>query len=252
MDSILLRNLISSSESSTLEFKREFYDLNSIDQVANKRLKDEMIHDILALANGSISTVGETAYLIIGVEEKNNDERIVTGIEKNPPSSEDLLKIIKAACTPPLPDLHVDSMTIEGKIVCVITIPFSPYLHETTRKLQTPKTQYSPHVVFIRRNSEIDLANGKERKAIEELKRIRFQERNNAPPVLLGALVGGILLSILLGENVDKLSDFQGPAIIGWVSGAIAGVIMGGSLGFTIKEISKIQRDIKLFLIKRK
>ncbi len=65
-----LRRLLRRPEDPALEFKREWYKINDTDSNTEKYQRAELIKDILALANGSPSTAGKKALLIIGADKQ--------------------------------------------------------------------------------------------------------------------------------------------------------------------------------------
>jgi hypothetical protein len=70
MDLNQLRNLLTQDEYGRLEFKREWYKLDSENSETKKRERGELTKDVLSLANGNIIVAGEEAYLIIGADPK--------------------------------------------------------------------------------------------------------------------------------------------------------------------------------------
>jgi len=64
MTDSFLAQLLLQKESATLEFKRQIYDLDSSSLEGRKRSKNEMVKDILSLANNNVSSAGEMAYLL--------------------------------------------------------------------------------------------------------------------------------------------------------------------------------------------
>lgn len=74
MDHKKLLELLHSHEGPSLDFKQEWYKLDSEDIQTKKVQKNELIKDILSLANGNVNVAGETAYLIIGASDSMNEE----------------------------------------------------------------------------------------------------------------------------------------------------------------------------------
>ena len=64
---------LSQDESPTLEFKQEWY--TDEDKSQAKLKKNEMVRDILSLANGNASTAGQDAYLILGAADQKTTRR---------------------------------------------------------------------------------------------------------------------------------------------------------------------------------
>jgi hypothetical protein len=189
-----LRDLLSQQEGLKLDFKREFHldktPPPGIDGqlwtkfVAGQR--HEFIKDILALANGNVGTADQPGYLVIGA----GDDKLIQPPDGRPLfdmrslqiSSPDLLQLINAACSPPLPDIQCENIELDGKILVVITIPPTPYVHETNQQLRPivgsivdltgslrlrEKTPITERTAFVRRREGIFPATKDERRALE-------------------------------------------------------------------------------------
>ena len=234
MDSQALQRLVAQEEGATLEFKREWYRIDDPNQETKARHKGEIIKDVLSLANGNASVTGETAYLIIGVDDKLDEagSREIFGIGEQSLAIERIQQLVNSACDPPLENLVGETIEINGKKIFVITIPPSPHLHETTRKLDTcSEHAFTKYVVFARHNSNVEIASAKDRAAIERIKEIRFNETRKAPPgrfgVLIGAIVCGWTAAILTKERTGS----RDAAIGAGIGGVLVGGILGGSMG---------------------
>ncbi len=245
MDRQILESLLQRSESATLEFKREFYDLDAANGEAKKRQKHEMVKDILALANGNTNVAGETAYLIIGADDALDEEgnRALFDIGALEVKSQQLLKIVNAYCEPPLQDLLCEPVEIEGTRLLVITIPPSPHLHETTQKLETPSQTYNPYMVFVRHDEDVVLASAREREAIAQLKRLRYHEARNAPPVQFGAALGAWFIGNAMSNQLVAKTGKKELRPVGWLIGGLLGGLTGGSIGWAFKSFQSIRRD---------
>lgn len=143
-----LRDLLSQSEGLKLDFKREYHLEKTPPPGIDGQLwtkfvagqRHEFIKDILALANGNVGTADQPGYLVIGA----GDDKLIRPPEGRPlfdrrslhMSSADLLQLINAACYPPLPDIQCESIELDDKVLVVITIPPTPYVHETNQQLR--------------------------------------------------------------------------------------------------------------------
>lgn len=232
MDTVTLQKLLRQREGATLEFKRQLHKIYASDGEAKKRQRHELIKDILSLVNGNASVAGETGYLIFGASDELNldDGRDLYDLSHETlPTSSIILGIVNAFCEPPIDDLQCSAVTIENKLLFVITISPSPHLHETTDKLETPTQTYSKHVVFIRHNENIEIASARQRMAILELKRIRFAEMRHPPSEITP--IAGMFLGYVLGSmgaqkhSGDTLLD-------AWIGGGI-----GGGVGYLFGEM---------------
>jgi tetratricopeptide (TPR) repeat protein len=178
MDSQQLRQLISQPEGLKLDFKRELHKLKDPNQDYAKQQRDEFIRDILSLTNGNFNTADQTGYLIIGVgdELRSDGTRDLFDVS-NPLTPKQILQRVNSACDPPIPDVHCETVEIDGKNIFVVSIPPSPHLHRTIRDLTTPSKTYPAGTVFIRRNEEIFPATPEECDVI-----LREKERVFAKP----------------------------------------------------------------------
>ena len=178
MDSQQLRQLISQPEGLKLDFKRELHKLKDPDKDYAKKQRDEFIRDILSLTNGNVNTAEQKGYLIIGVgdELKPDGTRDLFDVS-TPLIPKQILQWVNPACEPPIPDVHCETVEIDGKNIFVVSIPPSPHLHRTIRDLKTRSTTYPADTVFIRRNEEIFPATPEECDVI-----LREKERVFAKP----------------------------------------------------------------------
>jgi len=65
METEELKEIIKAGENSKVDFKRQWYEKDDLNK--------EFIKDMLALANGSVHTIEETAYLIIGITDDKRE-----------------------------------------------------------------------------------------------------------------------------------------------------------------------------------
>ncbi len=184
MDTEKLRRLLRQREPENLklDFKRKLYAINHSDPKVRDVQWDEFIRDVLALANGNIGTVGQEGHLVVGAADKLNQQgtRDLYDVGDVKLSAQQILQKVNAASRPRLPDLDIETVVLEEKRILVITIPPTPYLHETTRTLKTPKTTYQENTVFIRRGESIRPASTSERQAILAEKFERFGMREGS------------------------------------------------------------------------
>jgi hypothetical protein len=170
MDVDKLRQLLRQREPEDLklEFKRELYCIYHPERKVQNMHWDEFIKDILALANGNVGTAQQTGYLIIGVADKLNQHgtRDLYDVGDVKLTATQILQKVNGACKPRLPTIYCYTILFEGKRILIITIPPTPYLHETVRSLKTPNRIYPENTVFIRRKEGIGLADTFERQAI--------------------------------------------------------------------------------------
>ena len=106
-----LERLFAPAEGPTLEFKCNVPDLDDHHQ------RDECVKDIVALANGNISIVGETAHLILGVDNEVDSVGQRTyhdvGVAIHLGTWRDrLVDILRSACTPPISNVSCEIISI--------------------------------------------------------------------------------------------------------------------------------------------
>ena len=239
-----LFTLLSKEEGPTLDFKRKPYLIYAKDKTVKDKQRGELIKDILALANGNSIVAGDTAYLVIGAGDKKKEDgiRSLFDVGNHRLTSRNILDIVNPACEPALEDVFSDEVEIEGKRLLVITIHPTPYLHETTRRLETSDSFFSERTVFVRHNEGTEVASAKERDTISQIKRFRFGERRNPPGIPFGILLGGSIGGIM-GYTTSKHRKTNSP--FADESYGIAGTFFGVILGWTSASIYKNFYEIR-------
>ncbi len=235
MDIELLQFLLIQPESANLEFKRRLYTLDTGDSMAKKRQRGELIKDILALPNGSPTTVGDKAYLIIGADDKLQADgtRQLFDVAPKALTKQRILHLVNAACQPRLQDIEYEPVEFTGKRLLVITIWPTPHLHETTRDLTTSQGSFSKHTVFTRHDENIDIATQRERETILKLKQVHFTDFRNVSPVAFGAFVGAITGGLMAGSSAFK-DNTTPPSRSEVVNLVLAGSMISTSVGVFI------------------
>lgn len=172
MDADKLRELIQQREPENikLDFKQKLHEINHPDKEIRARHWNELIKDVLALANGNIGTAQQTGYLVIGVADKLNQHgtRDLYDVGDITLSENEILTNVNRVCLPKLHDIFCKTIFLDGKRILIVEIPPSPHLHETIRALtmSNGKTTYPENTVFIRRKADIGQASTSERQAI--------------------------------------------------------------------------------------
>jgi HEAT repeat protein len=184
MDTERLRQVLRQPEPEhlKLDFKRKLYAIDHCDPKVRDMQWDEFIKDILALGNGNVGTACQMGYLVIGIADELNQygTRDLYDVGDVKLTEQRILQKVNSACRPRLPSISCDMITLEGNRILIITIPPTPYLHETIRPLRTPKAVYPENTVFIRRKGDIGLADTAERQAILAEKQAVFLQAS--PP----------------------------------------------------------------------
>jgi len=235
---------LTQNESPALEFKSQWYGIDGNTEGA-KRQKDELIKDILALANGNAESSGETAFLVVGAKDEREPDgtRNVGDVGDSPPAADQIISIVSSASSPPLTSLEVIPFSVGANRLFAIAIPASPHIFETTRELVTPRHKYSKYVVFTRRGNVVDVASDRERQAIRRVKQVLLAEARNPPSILFGAWVGATIGGVLLARVGSKLTGSKEGTIAGAVVGPILGGLFGALMGGTYQGITDIRRD---------
>lgn len=255
MDIEQLEQLLTQQESATLDFKRKGYSIDHKDTTVQEYQRSEMIKDILSLANGNASTVGQTGYLILGAADKVGVEgnRQLFDVDAKPFTRTRLLQIVNAACAPPVDDLKCDPVVKDGKQLVVIEIPPSPHLHETTRSLTvSPEMTYTKHIIFTRHGESIEVAAAMDRVAILDRKQRYFNESRKAPPIIFGAVVGAVSGGMMAKAIREMPADQQhSPTITGIVGGLVGGGA-GALVGNVYQQWTAIKADLDRLPPKRR
>jgi len=89
------------------------------------------------LTNGNVGTSDEVALLVIGADDLllTDGTRQLYDMSQLQLTTQQIIQKVNSACEPPIPNLYCEKVTIDTKILYVISIPPSPYLHETNRQL---------------------------------------------------------------------------------------------------------------------
>ena len=185
-----LTDLILKKENVKLDFKRD-YEL--------QKEKSEYLKDIIALANGSQNSIGETAYLIFGIQENQNSDNEVYGtqIDKNSQSiQQDFINRLNSSLVDPIQDLKVKEFEIESKKILVVKIPFQGYLLVLKKDLQG--TQYKKGNFLYRVGEQtqfvVDSYNCSVRQSFEEaIDRYKQKDTENSMSITVHGDVKGVV-----------------------------------------------------------
>ncbi|MBD1821826.1 putative DNA binding domain-containing protein [Cyanobacteria bacterium FACHB-DQ100] len=183
MDETQLRKLLNQpNETVKLEFKSEMYKLEG---QRSKLSWNELVKDIIALANGNLGTANEYGYLIIGAENTPKDGiRGTNDVGDIKIKDRQILQKINEFCDKYFQALSCDTVILDGKRIFVISIPPSDYLYELKKPL-TVKTdggtkEFSKGSILLRGfdGEEIYKANDEERWRIREEKENRHKQES--------------------------------------------------------------------------
>jgi hypothetical protein len=200
-----LRALLSHGEDIKLDFKREYKLSKNAPPGCNRQRWaefvngqwDEFIKDIIALANGNVGAADRAAHLVIGADDclLPDGTRQLYDMADWQVTEQQALARVNSTCQPPLPQLLIERVVVDDKTIVVVTVPPSPYLHETTRQLATKKGSfdsagclqfvtedktYSEYTAFIRKGESTAPASWVERRELERDKRFEVVALNEA------------------------------------------------------------------------
>jgi predicted HTH transcriptional regulator len=188
-----LKQLIQNREGLKLEFKRTFHlnkkkpPLNTSQQVWSQFVEGqwhEFMKDIIGIANGNVGVPNQVGRIIIGVgntiDDSGNRELFDTSdLEID---EKQIISKLNDYCDPPIPDLTCRKMEIDEVTLTIISVPPTPYVHETKRELRittgnfnndgslasfTEDKTYTVYTAFIRKGESTLPASQNERRALE-------------------------------------------------------------------------------------
>lgn len=201
-----------------------------------EKQRDELLKDILGLANGNSHIIRKTKYLIIGANNEKFDEKGMHNVDYKIPEQSDLVKWLISAASPAVVGIESELVSFQGVNLWVITIPPTFELHETTRELNA-SGHFQKHVVFMRRDEHTEPASVREGITIQQLKHVFRQEIANPSSLWVGAIAGGIVAFIIGGAKVREaqLPPIFTERIIQWFFTGL-GVFFGTSIGYFSRE----------------
>ena len=247
-----LEALLLKKEDPALDFKLEWYALGHADKAARNRQRDELVKDLLALANGSASTVGRVAHLVAGAADKLPADGSPRTLQDVGDLDVDrirsrILKQLGSASEPSVPDIDVELLVAHGTRLLVLSVHPSPHLHETTRAIVPARGQYSERTVFIRSGEGIVVASAADRAAITRLKQIHFHELRNVPPVRFAAFVGSMVGLLAVFGFRNQLPPGMVARIAALPVAAAVGGLLGALVGRSYDQLAGIVRESRRF-----
>ena len=152
-------------ETTKIEFKKSWYEMLDQTKEHNKKSKNEMVKDIITLHNGSLDSIGQEGYLVIGYDEQsktlhNIEIKDKHGNQKNEEQIEDeITQYIKNYVNLPI-SLEVKFLHKEDKQILVIVIRDCIRLIRLDKILHTPTGgPYQEGQVLYRFNKTTAVAN---------------------------------------------------------------------------------------------
>lgn len=226
-------------EKDWLDFKEKwgFYDPQNGRVISHVR--DEMVKDILGLANGNSHIIKKTKYLIVGAKDKNFDSdgvRELIDVDYKVPTQSEITNEVNRACSPAIVGIEAEFVEVKNKRIYVVSIPPTFELHETTREL-IASSKHSIHTVFMRQDEHIKSASVLDGITIRELKLRHRNETINPSPVKLGAFIGAVVALVFWNgaPHEQKVQNSYSVFII-QVLILLAGALIGAELGYFWRE----------------
>ena len=247
MDEKLLKKLLHApTERDWFDFK-ESLKIYQADGKLFEKQRDELLKDILGLANGNSNIVRKTKYLIIGVDNKKFDDngmRVLHHVDYKVPKQSDLMIWLNSACSPSIVGVESEIVSFQGVDLFVITIPPTFDLHETERELITPNAKFTQYTVFRRQDEHTVPASVREGVTIQQLKQLHRQEISNPPAGWIGAIAGGIVALFIGNAKITaSQTDIEAAGWIIQVLFAALGVFFGWMTGFVAKQWNETRYD---------
>lgn len=235
MDQKLLKKLLREpKEKDWFDFKRKLKLYRSDGKLVDTQ-RDELLKDILGLANGNSQIVRKTKYLIVGADDKKFDEtgmRVLYDVDYKIPSQSELTKWLSSASSPAIVGLECETVLYQGVNLFIVTIPPTFNLHETARDLNA-KGHFNKYTVLMRQDEHTVTASVRDGVTIQQLKHLYRQEIANPSSIRLGAIIGAIVAFMV---SVAKVTIPEGSSD-GFRQVAL--VTVGGILGIIIGMLSK-------------
>lgn len=255
MDEKLLRKLLKhKAEADWLDFKRQWNLFDANGKVVSVE-RDELIKDVLGLANGNSSNVRKTKYLIIGADDKQFDQtgmRVLYDVDYQVPTQSQIAQWVNDASTPPVVGMELDSVEIEGKTLYVLTIPPTFELHETKRELKA-KGHFNQYAVFMRQDEHTVLASVRDGVTIQQLKLLYRQETLNPSAWRFGVLIGAIMALVFwnAGYSASGFSDGW-QRYISYFIILVTGGLMGLGIGLAFQQWKGLAYDWRYWSLRKK
>lgn len=232
-------------ETDLYEFKSKFKLYQSDGELVEKQ-RDELLKDILGLANGNSNIIRKTKYLIIGADDEKFDEngmRVLHNVDYKIPDQNELIIWLKNAASPALVEIESELIPFDELKLWIITIQPTFDIHETTRELNA-KGHFQKHVVFMRRDQHTEPASVREGVIIQQRKQLYRQELSNPPAGWIGAIAGSIVALIIGNAKITaSQTNIEAAGWIIQVLFAALGIFFGWTIGFFVKQWNETRYD---------
>jgi hypothetical protein len=191
--------------------------------------REQLIRDVLSLANGSLDTIGEPGYLVIGAGEQLNEwgSRELFDVRGQTLDADEIAEQVRPACDPSLAGVRSDLRKVRGAWIQVITIPPCDALYRTTQGLRID-SGYAAGKVLIRPDGPVLAASRDEVAALDAA--LEKRRRRPRRPVVFAMLAGGALGLMLGLARVGGIAPVGVQTLVlllGLALGVLAGYVLG-------------------------
>jgi hypothetical protein len=233
------------TETSWLEFKRK-WKLFDVTGKLNETERDELVKDILGLANGNSGIVRKTKYLIIGADDTQftaDGIRVLHDVDYQVPTQSQIVTWVNSACTPSVVGIESYFLSVDMQRLYIVTVQPTFELHETTRELNA-KGHHGKHTVFMRQDEHTIPASVRDGITIQQLKSLHRQEITNPPAIRFGGIFGAFvaLLFWSMGYAAPKpTTDLT--FVVVQVLITIVGGVLGAEVGWAFQQVNAARYD---------
>lgn len=246
MDEKLFKKLLRErKEKDWFDFKASLRLYQSDGKLVEKQ-RDELLKDILGLANGNSHIIRKTKYLIVGADNEKFDEkgmRVLHNVDYKIPEQSELVKWLNSVASPALVGLESELVPFQGCNLWVITIPPTFELHESTREINA-SGHFQKHVVFMRQDEHTVPASVMDGITIRERKHLYRREIANPPSIWIGAFAGGVVGLITAGSKIKaEQIDLSISENLFQIMFTGLGIFFGASIGYIVKQFNEILYD---------
>lgn len=156
-----IENLLEKEESPILEFKRDWYWDSSTPSSEMSDRWGELIKDIISLANGYMSYVGDHRYLIIGFsgsESRIYDVHVqdIKQLQNIKNLKKTIIEKLANYTRPSLMDINIELVDIDNHKILVFEIPSPTFLIELKSQLKTKTRHLDEGIVLVRKGQKMD------------------------------------------------------------------------------------------------
>lgn len=235
----LTRLLRRRKEEDWLEFKSQLRLYDAGENLIRQQ-RDELLKDLIGLANGNSRIIRRTKYLIVGADDQACDQggvRILHTVDYKTPSQSQLAQWLSTVCSPAIVGIECEEVAFRNNRLLVISVPPTFELHETTQPLLA-RGRFNKHTVFMRQDEHTVTASVRDGIGIQELKHLHRHQVRNPSVIWLGAVIGA--LSALGAREVSvnaSRSDLFVPEDLFLVLLGGIGAFSGASIGFIASEL---------------